>query len=327
MADKLFLTIDKQLNHLSLDKKISCSEAHKESLLRIGYFNLINGYKTPFTSSKDAQGNHIYAKGTTLDELINLKNFDDDLRYILIRTLTKCEEEIKTIASYILEKSKPTNITWRSTNAYNKAADKSNIDRINKLISRMQKQLDEREDLEYVKFYKSSHKGKIPMWVITKAIYFGTFIDLIELSKPIVAESLCELYGIKDINNNNDIKLLIGSLHWIRIFRNACAHNERIYCLKGAGRIFDQEIRKYGNRYMRIKERKLFDLLVYLRYYMQKKEYQQLIKNIKDKLIKLQSSISVYAFDNIRGGMGIKKLEDLDILSNDGFDNGYMKLY
>lgn len=50
-------------------------------------------------------------------------------------------------------------------------------------------------------------------------------------------------------------------------------------------------------------------------YYMQKKEYQQLIKNIKDNLIKLQSSISVYAFGNIRGGMGIKKLEDLYVSS------------
>ena len=165
------------------------------------------------------------------------------------------------------------------------------------------------------------------MWVITKAIYFGTFIDLIELSKPVIAESLCELYGIKDANNNNDIKLLIGSLHWVRIFRNACAHNERIYCLKAEGRIFDQEIRKLGSRYMRIKERKLFDLLVYLRYYMQKKEYQSLIKSIKDMLLKLQSSISVYAFDNIRGGMGIKRIEDLDILSNDGFNNDYQKLY
>lgn len=121
---------------------------------------MVNGYKTPFTSSKDAQANHIYAKGTTLDELINLKNFDDDLRYILIRTLTKCEEEIKTIASYLLEKNKPTNITWRSTNAYNKALDKSNIDRINKLISRMQKQLDEREDLKYGSFINRLIKEK-----------------------------------------------------------------------------------------------------------------------------------------------------------------------
>ena len=158
MADKLFLTIDEQLKHLSLDKKIFCTNSHKESLLRIGYFNLVNGYKTPFTSSKDAQGNHIYAKGTTLDELINLKNFDDELRYILIRTLTKCEEEIKTIASYLLEKGKPANITWRSTNAYNKTSDKTNTDRINKLISGMQRQLNEREDLEYIKFYKLSHK-------------------------------------------------------------------------------------------------------------------------------------------------------------------------
>ena len=58
---------------------------------------MVNGYKTPFTSSKDAQGNHIYAKRTTLKELINLKSFDDELRYLLIKILTKYEEEIKTV--------------------------------------------------------------------------------------------------------------------------------------------------------------------------------------------------------------------------------------
>lgn len=321
--DKKFLSLDEQIKHLNDDKKILCSNEDKLSLLRIGYFNLVNGYKTPFTSSKDQNGNHIYAKGTTISELIALKNFDDDLRYLLLKTVTKCEEEIKTITSYLLEKNKKPSVSWKSSKAYNASIDQSEIQ---KLISRIQKQIKEREDLEYVRFYKENHGAKFPMWIITKIVYFGTFIDLVECAKEEISNILCDIYGIKSQNGNYDKKLLVGSLHWIRIFRNACAHNERIYCLHGVGRIYDSEIRKLGNRYKRNKERKLFDLLIYLRYYMQVDDYKILLNKIKSMLKKLENETSQYAFDNIRGGMGIKRLEDLDTLANDGFDNNYSLL-
>lgn len=321
--DKKFLSLDEQVKHLNDDKKIQCSTDDKLSLLRIGYFNLVNGYKTPFTSSKDQNGNHIYAKGTTISELIALKNFDDELRYLLLKTVTKCEEEIKTIASYLLEKNKKSNISWKSPKAYNTSIDQSEIQ---KLISRIQKQIQEREDLEYVSFYRDNHNGKFPMWIVTKIVYFGTFIDLVECAKEEISDSLCEIYNLKDAKGDYDKKLLIGSLHWIRIVRNACAHNERIYCLKGDGRIFDSEIRKLGNRYKKNKERKLFDLLIYLRYYMQADDYKELLSKIKAMLEELGSKTSVYAFENIRGGTGIKNLGDLDLLANDGFDNNYLLL-
>ena len=321
--DKKFLSLDEQVKHLNDDKKIQCSTQDRLSLLRIGYFNLVNGYKTPFTSSKDDYGNHIYAKGTTISELIALKSFDDELRYLLLKTVTKCEEEIKTIASYLLEQNKKPSLSWKSPKAYNPSIDQAEIQ---KLISRIQKQIQEREDLEYVSFYRDNHGGKFPMWIVTKIVYFGTFIDLIECAKEEIPNALCEIYGLKDLKNVDDKKLLIGSLHWIRIVRNACAHNERIYCLKGEGRIYDSEIRKFGNRYKKNKERKLFDLLIYLRYYMQADDYKELLQKIKEMLEELKSKTSVYAFENIRGGTGIKNLDDLDTLANDGFDNNYLLL-
>ncbi|MFA6824890.1 MAG: Abi family protein [Bacteroidales bacterium] len=321
--DKIFLSLDNQIKHLKDDKKIECNDCDKISLLRIGYFNLINGYKTPFTSSKDKDGNHIYAKGTTINEIIALKNFDDELRHLLLKTVTRCEEEIKTITSYLFEKSKKSTITWKSVKTFSANVDSCEIQ---KLISRIQFQIKERSDLEYVKFYKMNHGGILPMWIITKIIYFGTFIDLVELSKENISDDLCSIYQLKDNNGNNDVKLLIGSLHWIRIVRNACAHNERIYCLEGAGRIFDLEINKLGNRYKKNKEKKLFDLLLYLRYYMQKDDYASFISVFKDMLISLEEKVSSYAFANIRGGTGIKRIEDLDIISGDGFDNNFQLL-
>lgn len=75
-----------------------------------------------------------------------------------------------------------------------------------------------------------NHK-QIPTWIMIKVVNFSTFIDILRCSKREVSHSLCELYGLKDEDGHNNVKLLIGSLHWMRKIRNSCAHNERVYCL------------------------------------------------------------------------------------------------
>ena len=44
--DKSFLTYNQQMKKLRKDKRIDCNGTpHKISLVRSGYFNMINGYK------------------------------------------------------------------------------------------------------------------------------------------------------------------------------------------------------------------------------------------------------------------------------------------
>ncbi len=46
--DKSFLTYNQQMKKLRTDKGIVCNGTpHKISLVRSGYFNMINGYKMP----------------------------------------------------------------------------------------------------------------------------------------------------------------------------------------------------------------------------------------------------------------------------------------
>jgi len=117
---KHYLSFDEQIKHLNDDKKILCNgDQDKELIIRVGYFNLVNGYKTPFTSSKDMNGNHIYARGTTIKEFYALKKFDDKLRYHLLYYITRVEEEIRTISSYLFDKENTIKAkTWKSTKAY-----------------------------------------------------------------------------------------------------------------------------------------------------------------------------------------------------------------
>ena len=61
----------------------------KTTLVRMGYFNLVNGYKEPFICGKDNNGNHIYIANTSLKALYALKKFDDDLRMLLLKYITQ----------------------------------------------------------------------------------------------------------------------------------------------------------------------------------------------------------------------------------------------
>lgn len=154
----------------------------------------------------------------------------------------------------------------------------------------------------------------------TKVVNFSTFIDIIKCSKIEVSHSLCNLYGLEDENGYPNVKLLIGSLHWMRKIRNSCAHNERVYCLtrqagkQQSGRILEKYLRLLGRGYTKDLEQKIFDLIIYFKYFLPKSEYKQFISELKSMLNNLKSKIHPHAFEYIRAQIGIKKLSDLDEL-------------
>lgn len=181
-----------------------------------------------------------------------------------------------------------------------------------------------RSQLDYVKFYMQNHK-QIPTWIMIKVVNFSTFISVLTYSKMSVTHSICNLYDMLDSKELPNVKLLIGSLHWLRKVRNSCAHNERIYCIhqvndnsprRKDGRIIERYISLLQKTYSKDKEKRIFDLLVYFKYYLPDNEFQTMINELYDMLKKLSDSITKNAFDNIRGEMGIKDLEDLVKLKN-----------
>ena len=85
--DKLFLTYNQQMKKLRNDKHIECKgSSHKKILIRAGYFNIVNGYKTPFVSGRDSNGNHSYISGTSINQLQAVKNLM--INYVLFYFVT-----------------------------------------------------------------------------------------------------------------------------------------------------------------------------------------------------------------------------------------------
>lgn len=318
--DKLFLTYNQQMRKLRNDKHILCSgSSHKKLLIRAGYFNIVNGYKNPFISGCDANGNHLYISGTSIDQLQAVKKFDDQLRSFLLRYITQVEEEIRTLSGYKFDECNDNGtIPWYNTDAY--SPNKSLQEKMN-VISNAYSELS-RSKLDYVNFYMNNHK-QIPTWIMFKVVNFSTFIDILNCSKKDVSHSICNLYDLYDDRGFSNVKLLIGSLHWMRKIRNSCAHNERVYCLsrtseqrRRSGRIVEKYLRMLNSGYTRDREQRLFDLFVYFKYFLPNTEYKQFITELKGMLNNLQSKIHPHAFEYIRGQMGIRNLEDLDTLLN-----------
>ncbi len=313
--DKYFLTYNQQMRKLRDDKQIVCKGTpHKMILVRSGYFNIINGYKNPFVSGQDSNGKHHYISGTSIDQMQAVKKFDESLRSFLLKYITQVEEEVRALSSYKFDECNDNgNIPWYSTEAY--SPNKSLQDKMN-VISKAYSELS-RSRLDYVNFYMQNHK-QIPTWIMFKVVNFSTFIDLLSCGRMEISHSLCTLYHLLDNAGLPDVKLLIGSLHWMRKTRNSCAHNERVYCLsenhRSSGRIVEPYLQNLGARYTREPEKKLFDLFVYFKYYLPNKEYRQFINELKTMLSNLKNRIHPHAFEYVRGKIGIHKLEDLEAL-------------
>ena len=298
-------------------KHINCSSADKEILVRMGYFNLVNGYKKPFINGQDPVTNeHVYLPNTNIEHLYCLKRFDEDLRILLLKYITQVEEEVRTLTGYKFDQcNNRGKIQWFDTLAYSPDSRlQYRMNAVSSAYSELSK-----SKLEYVKFYMDNHTS-IPTWIMIKVINFSTFIDILKDSKTDVKHSICRLYDMTDESGLYNVRLLIGSLHWLRKVRNACAHNERIYCIRQSqdnrnnGRILERYFRSMRRAYSRESDKRIMDLLVYMKYYLPKKEYTDLISKVQSMLEELKSSISLNAFDNIRGQMGIKNLEDLETI-------------
>ena len=209
-------------------------------------------------------------------------------------------------------------IHWYDTSAYSSTA---TLQHRMEVISNAYNQLS-RSRLDYVKFYMDSHEY-VPTWIMIKVINFSTFIDILKYSKKSVTHSICHLYDLKDKNNHPHVKLLIGSLHWMRQVRNSCAHNERIYCMvkssnpkQGASRISERYLPDLDSKYMKEKEQKIMDLIVYFKYYLPSQEFGEIINELRKLLLNLKTKLQDSAFRQVRNKMGIIDLEHLEELRN-----------
>ena len=241
VQEKPFLTIDDQVA-LMRSRGLVVDDETKRILLREGYYSVVNGYKAPFLdkeATKEA-GDDRYKEGTSFNDVYALFRFDRDLRETTFKHLVQVEATVRTVCSHTFAESHPEKDAYLVQANYCTEAEfsefglKNYMDNLLKLQSILYKTMT-RSNNEAIMHYRK--KGFVPIWVLSKALTFGTMEHFFHLMKPAEKREVCKMIAeatgrAGDNHRYFDPKEARLSLDPIVKFRNICAHDERLYCAR-----------------------------------------------------------------------------------------------
>lgn len=267
---KPFLSFDDQIDHLENNKNLTISnhDYAKRVLKQIGYFSLVGGYKTPFKNPTTKK----YKDGTTLEDIVALYKFDENLRELFLKYILQIERHMRSLLSYYFtDKHGEQQIHYlNSANYTNNPKHAANVAR---LISTLDTLANRNSDYPYINHQRVTYRN-VPLWVLVGAISFGT------LSKfySYITQDL-KVKVSKNFDKVNE-KQIEQYLSVITKFRNVCAHNERLYSYNTRDDIPDTDIHKKlgipqkGSQYTYGKH-DLFALVIAFRYLLPNEDFKK----------------------------------------------------
>ena len=240
---KPFSDINKQLSILkSRNLTISNDNFARNSLMRYGYYEIVNGYKTFLLNSSSETDQ--YKDGATFKQLINLYDLDKEIRSAVMLATLEVELSLRTAIAYTLSEDfgvqESDYLNYKNFKQGNTFVENGRrINERDEMLYILNGFL--HRDIEPLNHYRENH-NHIPPWILMKETSFGNLKHIFKLLKgPQKKKVISICYGI-DIDEVSDdhIALFKDSLSLINAFRNRAAHN---------GRIFNFKPEKYPIRY------------------------------------------------------------------------------
>lgn len=200
----------------------------RDRLQEYGYYNIINGYKTPYIEIIDDK--KIYKSGTIFEQIYSLFIFDHTLRNSVMSTMLDFEEHLRAAAAEVIANSFGTDhneyLRWNNYRDRQTSRDRFSLRGI---LGTLRQNIDSGKDP--IKYYRENY-NIVPPWILFKGTYFSTLINFIRLFKEPqkvqmiklvydIDDSLCALPCMK--------KLFLDTLFTCLDYRNCAAHGGRIY--------------------------------------------------------------------------------------------------
>lgn len=227
--NKESLTAEEQLNLLiSRNLKVNDFNSAVKILKRVGYYHL-SSYMRLF----QAGDNHIFNDDVEFADLINLFNFDNDLRHITFKAIEKIEIAYRVAISNVMCKKYGSH--WFT----NKETFKKQIDsKTNQEIDYVQisKEIINKEikkkDNEYAETFIANYYNKYsepelpPFWMVVETFTIGSLNKLYQNINPKDKKEIIEYLGF-----TTDAKFIRFSnwLYALSVIRNICAHHSRLF--------------------------------------------------------------------------------------------------
>jgi len=182
-----------------------------KSLQYINYYRL-SGYTLTLRK------HDVFYKGITLANVLELYNFDSELRVLILYLLENIEVSFRTHIAYY-HSQKYGSLGYLNCEGFeNKEYHNEFINGFNSIINSSARNSD-----VFTKHHKSSYGNKFPFWVAVELLTFGNLSRLysnfqFEIKQKIAIDN----YGIR-------CEYIQNWLHGLVVLRNICAHRGRLY--------------------------------------------------------------------------------------------------
>lgn len=286
---KPFLTYEQQLHKLIIEKHLIIKDIDfaKQKLCDIGYFSLIDGYKAPFRDPMT----RVYFPFTTFEDIFALYQFDSFLRELIFQHLCMIEKKMRNLISYAFcsshgelqqEYLSPTNYNYIPKNKQG----------IHKLIRILDRLANSNTDYEYL-IHQRKIYSNVPLWVLVNALTFGQLSKIYSFLPFQLQSSISRSF----VHVNE--KALEQFLRSLVLYRNVCAHNERLFSHKVYSDIPDTLLHKKlkipqtGTQFV-MGKRDLFSIVIAFRYLLPKNDFlifKHRLSKLIDKYLKSSSCI------------------------------------
>ncbi|NLM04441.1 MAG: Abi family protein [Clostridiales bacterium] len=231
--DKIFSTIEDQIKKLD-SRGLNVDDPEVKNILEMeNYYNVVNGYKELFIDPTYTGPDEKYKDGANFSELYALYLFDRELKNIFIKYILEIENSIKAVISHDFSKKyghdnylKISNFDIQVKPWEKKKTAAQKIGAVSELIANIQRDVSRQLSKNNPMIsHNMLNYGYVPLWVLVNSLTLGTISVFYSYLKEKDQNDVGRKFNLKP---DEMTKILFV----LTIYRNACAHDERLYNLK-----------------------------------------------------------------------------------------------
>lgn len=225
MEPKPFKSVDDQIAILQdRGMEICDDEFARRALREIGYYRL-SGYSYPYRAvqAETALLSDNFIEGTTIEKVVKLYRYDQELRAVTGLQLAKIEIVLRVMISHELGRVDPyihlsphklgkkawDKVNVRPTEQYSEWLDKYSLSVV-------------RSNEDSVIHYKKKYDAILPVWVAVHVLDWGGLRLLYGFARDEQRKAIAQQLNISESQ-------LSSWLHCLNEVRNVCAHHGRLY--------------------------------------------------------------------------------------------------
>lgn len=286
---KEYKSNEELLEHLiSKNVRIPDKQYALDKIEKYTYYSIVNSYKMTF---KNSDGN--YKDNVTFDEIYALYNFDKNIKYLFLKYSLEIEIQIKALMANQIAKIYGIQDYLKESNL----DDSFDSDTKNKLIERINKEIEEDYKVHSAIAHYKDKYNFIPPFVLTKILTLGVVSSYYGLLKQSDRQAIAKHFKISD-------RLLKQILRNLTMVRNISAHNDRLFCFRSKYYLSFKEINKEYKR--KDNETNLYMIMTAMKCFL-KEDYDVLLKEFLNEVHILKSNLSSVSVEDILNIMGFPK--------------------